>query len=256
MALAHVVLSFLALLQSAPPAADAGQSLEKLQAVEKRIAAERKWLVEFRSGTTSDEDRAQLLAAFPKDELVGELTAIALGAKGQGVAALAWLDVLRLGCLLDDRELFTRALDRLLAEHMKSPEILYLTLELTYGAPSWTAPQAAAALRRLLAENDDEDVRANVLGQLALLVGLDDSFGAEGRAEASALLAKIEEEYGDREYLGGNGKQFAEGARFEMEHLRVGQVAPEFEVPDQHGERFKLSDYRGRVVLLDFWGFV
>ncbi len=53
-----------------------------------------------------------------------------------------------------------------------------------------------------------------------------------------------------------SGREFAAGARFEMGRLRVGMVAPDFEATDQHGERFKLSDYRGRVVLLDFWGFV
>jgi len=36
--------------------------------------------------------------------------------------------------------------------------------------------------------------------------------------------------------------------------LQVGRVAPEIEGEDIDGEKFKLSDYRGKVVLLDFWG--
>ena len=96
MALAHIALPILTLLQgAAQPAGDGGQSLQKLQAVEKRIEVERKWLLEFRSGTTSDEDRAQLVATFPKDALAGELTAIATEAKGSEVAARAWLGFVR-----------------------------------------------------------------------------------------------------------------------------------------------------------------
>jgi len=34
----------------------------------------------------------------------------------------------------------------------------------------------------------------------------------------------------------------------------VGQVAPEIDGDDLDGVRFKLSDYRGKVVVLDFWG--
>jgi WD40 repeat protein len=34
----------------------------------------------------------------------------------------------------------------------------------------------------------------------------------------------------------------------------VGQAAPEIEGVDIGGKKFKLSDYRGKVVLLDFWG--
>lgn len=34
---------------------------------------------------------------------------------------------------------------------------------------------------------------------------------------------------------------------------QVGQVAPEFEGEDLDGKKFKLSAYRGQVVLLDFW---
>ncbi|HMC63847.1 MAG TPA: hypothetical protein VKI65_02805 [Gemmataceae bacterium] len=32
------------------------------------------------------------------------------------------------------------------------------------------------------------------------------------------------------------------------------QVVPEIEAEDLDGQKFKLSDYRGKVVLIDFWG--
>jgi cytochrome oxidase Cu insertion factor (SCO1/SenC/PrrC family) len=34
----------------------------------------------------------------------------------------------------------------------------------------------------------------------------------------------------------------------------VGTKAPEIEGSDVDGKKFKLSDYRGKVVVLDFWG--
>ena len=40
----------------------------------------------------------------------------------------------------------------------------------------------------------------------------------------------------------------------DLEDLAIGKVAPEIEGTDVNGMPFKLSDYRGRVVLLDFWG--
>jgi hypothetical protein len=41
---------------------------------------------------------------------------------------------------------------------------------------------------------------------------------------------------------------------FEIRHLAIGKVAPEIEAEDLDGRKFKLSDYRGKVVVLDFWG--
>ena len=35
----------------------------------------------------------------------------------------------------------------------------------------------------------------------------------------------------------------------------VGSKAPNFKAVDQDGVSFKLSDYRGKVVVLDFWGY-
>ncbi|MBL8825168.1 MAG: redoxin domain-containing protein [Planctomycetia bacterium] len=35
----------------------------------------------------------------------------------------------------------------------------------------------------------------------------------------------------------------------------IGQMAPQISGEDVDGVAFKLSDYRGKVVVLDFWGF-
>ena len=40
---------------------------------------------------------------------------------------------------------------------------------------------------------------------------------------------------------------------FEIRNLSVSKAAPDIEGEDQDGKRFKLSDYRGKVVLLYFW---
>ncbi len=52
---------------------------------------------------------------------------------------------------------------------------------------------------------------------------------------------------------GGTVAEKAKAALFQIRNLAVGKVAPDIEGEDQDGKRFKLSDYRGRVVLLDFW---
>jgi hypothetical protein len=72
--------------------------------------------------------------------------------------------------------------------------------------------------------------------------------------EAAALYERVAKEYADvrsgRETLGAQAKS----ELFELRHLSVGKPAPEIEAEDLDGTKFKLSDYRGKVVLLDFWG--
>lgn len=46
--------------------------------------------------------------------------------------------------------------------------------------------------------------------------------------------------------------KLADSMRFELQHLQKGQVVPEIAGRDADGMEFKLSDYRGRVVLLMF----
>ncbi len=46
----------------------------------------------------------------------------------------------------------------------------------------------------------------------------------------------------------------AESELFVLRNLSVGSNAMEIEAVDLDGKEFKLSDYRGKVVFLDFWG--
>jgi hypothetical protein len=46
----------------------------------------------------------------------------------------------------------------------------------------------------------------------------------------------------------------AKNELFVLRNLAIGKVAPDIEGEDIDGARFKLSDYRGKVVILDFWG--
>ncbi len=77
---------------------------------------------------------------------------------------------------------------------------------------------------------------------------------AKTEAEAIRLFKEIAAKYGDEKYGGRTMAEQARTAIFEIEHLAVGKVAPDIEGEDLDGVKFKLSDYRGKVVLLDFWG--
>ena len=72
--------------------------------------------------------------------------------------------------------------------------------------------------------------------------------------EAETLFEQAVEKYGDVNLPDvGWVREKAQAALFELRHLLVGKEAPDIEGQDQDGQRFKLSDYRGKVVLLDFW---
>lgn len=72
--------------------------------------------------------------------------------------------------------------------------------------------------------------------------------------EAESFFERAARKYGDVKMPGGaTVGQKAEAALFEIRHLTVGSQAPDIEGQDRSGRVFKLSDYRGKVVLLDFW---
>ena len=82
------------------------------------------------------------------------------------------------------------------------------------------------------------------------------SFGTTGRAESAAeraqALADLEAASDSAEDSRTKGQLAS--MLYEARHLEVGMSAPDIEGEDLDGESFKLSDHRGKVVLLDFWG--
>ena len=77
---------------------------------------------------------------------------------------------------------------------------------------------------------------------------------AEAVREAEAFFERAAEQYGDVKlpYADTVGVK-AKSDLHEIRHLSVGKEAPDIDGEDQDGKRFKLSDYRGKVVLLYFW---
>lgn len=78
-----------------------------------------------------------------------------------------------------------------------------------------------------------------------------------GRApgEVEKILQQAAEAYDDvplaaRETVSGQARR----ELFIFHNLEVGRTAPEVVGSDVDGTSFKLSDYRGKVVVLDFWG--
>jgi len=75
--------------------------------------------------------------------------------------------------------------------------------------------------------------------------------------ESTGLLERAGEKYADIKLpYGGTVGDKAKAGLFEIRHLSIGKEAPDIEGEDENSKPFKLSDYRGKVVLLDFWSYV
>ncbi|MBK8097574.1 MAG: redoxin domain-containing protein [Planctomycetes bacterium] len=88
-------------------------------------------------------------------------------------------------------------------------------------------------------------------GTLAWLKMLD---GKAIAASRETLLEEIATKFADVKAGHGTLGEAAKAELFELRNLAIGKAAPDIVGKDADGVQFKLSDYRGKVVLLDFWG--
>ncbi len=170
----------------------------------------------------------------PKDEVALEALGFALNI-GQGTPAA------------------DKAIDLLLKNHIESKRLGQFCMFLGMSG----SPGAEKVLRAGAEKNPEKGVQAQATLSLAQLLKRKTETPGAKKAdidkfskEAETLFAKIEEKYAD---VNKDIVEQAKGELFELRNLAIGKTIPDVEGEDADGKMFKLSDYRGKVVVLDFW---
>jgi hypothetical protein len=143
-------------------------------------------------------------------------------------------------------KLYNRTVELLVDRFPERPEMAQLAGWLALDEdPGWAEKQ----LRRLVEKNPSAAVKAAATFGLAeVLKNKDES----SQNEAEKLFARMAESTDPAH------KGFVERAKNELKELQLhglGKPVPEIAGDDLNGQSFKLSDYKGKVVLIDFWGF-
>jgi WD40 repeat protein/S1-C subfamily serine protease len=170
----------------------------------------------------------------------------------------AGFQALYLACVADDAtaqgSVFKPALDRILEDHAKE-RWLHQAFQVLYGEDHTSVP---AFFREVLKRNPHANVQAAACYYLASWLKQKPKYD---EAEVLGLLKRCTGEFKDVpleyevderrvEYPVG---ELAKPMIFAMEHLSIGKKAPEIVGSDVDGKTFKLSDYAGKVVVLDFF---
>ena len=72
--------------------------------------------------------------------------------------------------------------------------------------------------------------------------------------EAETLLERVTKEFAEIKLSRGTTGDVAKNVLNELRNLGIGKTAPEVTGQDIEGKPMKLTDFRGKVVVLDFWG--
>jgi hypothetical protein len=160
-----------------------------------------------------------------------------------------------------------KALTILLRDHAQSDKIKNVCQSLAYSSDK----EATDLLRRVMEKNPSKDVQGLACLSLAHSLKYHADRMPESQAkeaeklhkESEQLFERAADKYADVVIYSRKLKDKtitvtvgdrAKGGLFEVRFLAIGKVVPEVEGEDADSKTFKLSDYRGKVVLIDFWG--
>lgn len=189
----------------------------------------------------------------PGPKFLPRIEAFAVKAKCSDAAVEAWGMVLDIAPQTGEQAAMVRALEALTG-CLESPAMAAIAEQLQY---AWGVPpeKVQALLESLREKSPHRSVKAAAMFSLGALLVQGES--TESKERARKLLVELSEKFadltsgrGDRSYA-----QRAAGLLFELDHLQIGMVAPDMEALDVDGVKFKLSDFRGKVTVVDFWGY-
>ena len=182
------------------------------------------------------------------------------GGKPEAIPALVWI-IGSAGMGMDEsgkgKSAASWAIERLTKDHAAQPEIKDSLRELRYAG--WGSDQAAlnALYEKVISENKDKEAAGSARFNLACALvspgpdaDKDEKAAAAAKKRAHELLEKVAQDRPNDKLA-----EAAENYLFELDHLQIGMIAPDFTGTDVDGKEIKLSQFRGQVVVLDFWGF-
>jgi hypothetical protein len=205
------------------------------------------------------EAKAKALQAErdPSARFAAAFRALAERARGDEVARASWIQALELaasaGSTPASFEIERAAFAALLTDWRESEELADVAWTCRYAAPL-PRGERVETLAKLESASPHADVKAaaRCVRAMILMEGGD----AADLAESRRLFTSLAAEFGDSFAPGmGPFSEVASAHVFEIDHLQLGMVAPDFDARDANAAPFRLADYRGKVVALDFWGF-
>lgn len=236
--------------QKPQSAADAARLAEAYHSLEQELQAA---LSDYQRGINEANAKKLPREAWPKLPTADFYPRFEELALQDQADALRWClgSVSVLGLSFDETNARKDALyQRIVRAHPSSPWIRDIVKFLqNESAPAGIgADRAASLLDALIATTTLADVKTSALWTKASL------YSKSPKPEHAPLARKCYEELVAQYPATDEGKR-AKGFLFQMDHLQVGQTAPDFTTADVDGNAFKLSDFRGKVTVVTFFGF-
>lgn len=207
-------------------------------------------------GAKDEAEEKKLEEQRPGEAFIPEFQAVAREAKGSELAAKSWMRVAEIASDFGRKTEAVEALDTLIEAHAQSAALENLPGLVSRRLGSFLGKEKTEkTLRTLIEQSPHKTIQAASMFTVAATMLKDPKSTAERTAEARSMMEKLQKDYvGVVDSRKQDFAAQAEAVLFEMDHLQIGKVAPDFEVTDENGVKFKLSDYRGKVVVVDFWG--
>jgi len=228
---------------------------EELKTIDQELQQEAKLLRETMNEAGPEQSGAiyEEYAQTVLPEFAERYADIARSNAGSSVAFEAWVKVLGLSARGMRHAISGEALRTLASDHLEVPELAGTVMNLRYATSSIDEDTVIESLRAFGA-SPNRSVKGAALFTLGAVLGDDRPVGDPRLTEATRILAQLKD-FDDVDFRGTTYASAAASLLYALENLAVGSACPDFTAVDAEDVAFKLSDYRGKVVLVDFWGF-